>query len=196
MNYLLKKLLSSKKIVILLESNKAAAEFVSAILSKKFQVKILEEKKLSFVDLFLYDALVINGHSDAIKLAESPIIVFTKMEDSLKSILGTSFLIANADDKTALDFVASNNFRNITFGFNIKANVLVSDMHTNGGTNFKINYRGNTIPIWLPDISDESSISGALIAICVGITLGLNLVEISETIKSHCNRNKVSASSI
>ena len=52
----------------------------------------------------------------------------------------------------------------------------------NGGTNFKINYQGKIVPFWLESSSKEQ-IYSVLAAVAVGVVSGLNLVEISQSLK-------------
>jgi len=52
------------------------------------------------------------------------------------------------------------------------------------GTNFKIINEGNAIPFWLGGVFGKEQIYGALAAVCAGKITGLNLVEMSQLLKS------------
>lgn len=53
----------------------------------------------------------------------------------------------------------------------------------NEGMNFKINYRGNIVPIWLPRSLPKEEIYFVLAAALMAVLFGLNLVEISQALK-------------
>jgi len=55
-----------------------------------------------------------------------------------------------------------------------------TDIKNSEKVNFKINYEGNLVPVWLDERLKEEKIQAALVAAGVGLTLGLNLVEVSQ----------------
>jgi len=71
----------------------------------------------------------------------------------------------------------------------IKSELQVSDIKLNGGINFKINYQGSIVPFWLAadsGITEETAepkIQEALRIISVSLAHGLNLVEISQSLR-------------
>jgi len=74
----------------------------------------------------------------------------------------------------------------LSFGINEKSDVFASDIHANGGINFKVNYKGSSVPFWAnysPETDSKEQILPVLAAVCVGIALDLNLVEISQSLK-------------
>ena len=195
-NFITKFLISKKRktIVVFSQDKGMTSEFIRAMLSRKFQTKKLSQEP-TIIDALFKEILILEGSlqktSDFIKLTKSPILVLTKIDkekdivaELLKSILVSSFVIANFDDQTTRSLFENNNFKGMTFGCQEGADILASDIRINSGINFKINYRGNTIPIWLPETSDQTHVYGSLAAICIGIILGLNLVEISEALKN------------
>lgn len=94
------------------------------------------------------------------------------------------FLVLNFDDETVREIKNGNQARFLTFGFQEKADLRASDIVLNGGVNFKINYKGNIVPIWLDGAFSKEKIYSALAAASCGEILGLNLVEISQAFKS------------
>jgi len=93
-------------------------------------------------------------------------------------------LILNFDDKTIRAIDNITNLKSFTFGFLEGADFRASDVHTNKGTNFKINYKGKIIPVWLENLIGKEYIYSALATSCLGVALGLNFVEISEALKN------------
>ena len=87
----------------------------------------------------------------------------------------------------------------LTFGFQEGADFQASDLRQgeedksssspvtaareNGGTNFKINYQGKIVPVWLEGSPTREEIYSVLAASAIGVLLGLNLVEISQALK-------------
>ena len=72
--------------------------------------------------------------------------------------------------------------KKLTFGFQDGADFQASDIKVNGGTNFKINHKGNIVPVWLRGVANQNQIYSALAAVAVGTVFGLNLVEISQAL--------------
>jgi len=96
-----------------------------------------------------------------------------------------AILFFNYDDlksREACKFLESDK---ISFGFSEKADFFASDqIDTEEGISFKLNYRGNSVPIWIKSPFDKEKIYNILAAICVAEFSGLNIVEISEQLKN------------
>jgi hypothetical protein len=93
-------------------------------------------------------------------------------------------LVFNFDDETVRDLKNQSPTLSLAFGFAARADVRATDIVlTESNTNFKINYQGNTVPVWLPNLFGKEEIYAALAAATVGEILDLNLVEISESLK-------------
>ena len=71
----------------------------------------------------------------------------------------------------------------LTFGLQEGASFQASDLRQNGDTNFKINYQGKIVPVWLVGTKNREEIYSVLAAAAIGALLGLNLVEISQALK-------------
>lgn len=76
----------------------------------------------------------------------------------------------------------------------IRAELKVSDIKTDErGINFKVNYRGSTVPFWLVQESEitveraKLKVREIISLIAVGLAVGLNLVEISQILKKSEN---------
>jgi len=73
----------------------------------------------------------------------------------------------------------------LTFGFQEGADLRVTDINLNQETNFKINYQGNIVPVWLGGILGKEQIYDTLAAASCGTILDLNLVQISQALKNY-----------
>ncbi len=94
-------------------------------------------------------------------------------------------LVLNFDDETVREIKAETGLNELTFGFQERADFKATDIKLNGGTNFKINYKGTIVPAWLDGLFGKEQIYAALAATCVGKILELNLVEISQALKNY-----------
>jgi UDP-N-acetylmuramoyl-tripeptide--D-alanyl-D-alanine ligase len=107
-----------------------------------------------------------------------------------KSLPSHGQLVLNYDDETVRDIHNQSYAHPLTFGMGARADIKVSDVvltqFPDIGTNFKINYEGKTVPVWLERLFGKENIYAALAAAAVGETLGLNLVEISVALKRYC----------
>lgn len=97
------------------------------------------------------------------------------------------YLILNFDDETVRDLKNKSKAHPLTFGFGARANFRATDIVLTQfpglGTNFKINYEGSMVPVWLEKLFGKEQIYAALLAAAVGEVFGLNLVEISGALK-------------
>jgi len=94
-------------------------------------------------------------------------------------------LILNFDDETVRELKTETIAHPLTFGFQEEADFRASDIKLNSGTNFKINYKGNIVPIWLEKLFGKEQIYSTLSAVSVGVIFNLNLVEISQALKDY-----------
>jgi len=193
-------LLKKPKIVIVAGNGRACAkEAISQVLKPHFNVgkEILifqaEENNYTGVKLFTY----------MLKHSSLPILVVTQVGDipfdrdffagdrekttEIKKLAQTlpsyGHLILNFDDETIREIKDETNLKELTFGFQQGADFQASDIKLNTGTNFKINYRGNIVPVWLEKLFGKEQIYSALAAVSVGTIFDLNLVEISQALK-------------
>ncbi len=109
----------------------------------------------------------------------------SKIKELVKLIPSHGFLVLNFDDETVRELKTETIAHNLTFGFQERADFRATDINLNTGTNFKINYRGNIVPIWLENLFGKEQIYSALAATAVGTLFDLNLIEISQALKSY-----------
>jgi len=123
----------------------------------------------------------------------------TKEIRKLAKILPSQgYLILNFDDETVREIKDETNLQDynppaalpprrapITFGFQEGADFRATDINLNSGTNFKINYKGNIVPIWLEKLFGKEQIYASLSAVSIGVIFDLNLVEISQLLKNY-----------
>jgi len=102
-----------------------------------------------------------------------------------KTMPAQGFLVLNFDDETVREIKDETNLKELTFGFQEGADFRATDLKLNTGTNFKINYKGNIVPVWLEKLFGKEQVYSALSAAAVGTVFDLNLVQISQALKNY-----------
>jgi UDP-N-acetylmuramoyl-tripeptide--D-alanyl-D-alanine ligase len=102
-----------------------------------------------------------------------------------------SFSILNSDDPLVMKMAKKTQSEIVTYGHGEEAMVRSLDFTELGegwnitGIKFKIQYEGSTVPVFLPGVVGKHQINSALIAAAVGMSLGMNLIKISEGLKNY-----------
>ncbi|TAK57894.1 UDP-N-acetylmuramoyl-tripeptide--D-alanyl-D-alanine ligase [Patescibacteria group bacterium] len=104
-------------------------------------------------------------------------------------------LILNHDDHDTMKFKEKAKAKCLTFGMNIGADVVSSNVSVvydkndekefPKGLNFKINVHGNCLPVILDHVLGEQHILPVLAGVAVGISQQMNLVKITEALDTH-----------
>ncbi len=117
--------------------------------------------------------------------AEKSAVAF--IEKLVKILPAQASLVLNFDDETIRDLKNQTSASTLAFGFGVRADIQATDVFLTQlpdlGTNFKINYEGNIVPVWLKNLFGKEHIYAALAGVAVGEISGLNLVEISGALK-------------
>ncbi len=108
------------------------------------------------------------------------------LPELIKSFPGRGHLIYNADDEVCLEIKNNSVAREKSFGFGEDSHLRATDILITKtpelGTNFKINYGGHIIPVWLKGLFGKENIYAALAASATGLVSGMNLVEASQSL--------------
>lgn len=130
-----------------------------------------------------------------LKNSSLPIFVITDLgdagkEEKIKSIVKSfspeTKLILNFDEEAVRLIKNESSVPVFTFGFQEGSDLMVSDItQSDEGVNFKINHEGSIVPVWINSALDKEMIYAVLAAACCGLVLGLNLIEISQALKSY-----------
>lgn len=125
-------------------------------------------------------------NSSLFVLALSHVEGTTEKIQNLSKITPTqAWFVLNSDEDAVRETVNDTDWKILTFGFQEKSDIRATDVNVNGGTNFKINYKGSTVPVWLEQSLAREEIYPVLAGVCVGIIFGLNLIEISRALKNY-----------
>jgi len=106
-----------------------------------------------------------------------------KIKPVVEAMAGQGFLLVNSEKQTIGQMKGSISVPVLSFGLEEGLDFYASDLKVNGGINFKMNYLGKSVPIWLEKSKWGDKMSGALAVVAVATVFGLNLVEISEALK-------------
>ncbi len=187
-----------KVVVITGKTRKSVFNALEQILSLRFKIgkDVLlfetEDKKISDYEFFLKNSkdaiLVVSNIGDIpyeidFFAGERDLIKNTK--ELINDLPENVNLILNFDDETVRELGDSKKMNTLTFGLQKEADFKAINININGGTNFKINYKGKIIPVWLEKTFGKEQIYSSLAASCVGTILGLNLIELSEALKNY-----------
>ncbi len=95
--------------------------------------------------------------------------------------------VINADDERVMQIKPKLKSHVFTYGFTDHADVRASDMRLAYGERglvmgmqFKIEHKGSTVPITLPNVIGRQHIYPGLAAVAVGLSYGMNIIEIGE----------------
>lgn len=185
-----------------------AAEAIFKVLKSSFRVKKIK-KKPDIFDSLGKNVLIWSAKEKEldtvfpfIKDSKKPVLVITNINDTVQEtsqikklvakIPSNGSLILNFDGKVAKEIMGEVEVSTLTFGLQEGADFLATDIKeiygelakSNRGTNFKINYEGNIVPFWLKNILGKEHIYAALSATALGLVFGLNLVDVSQSLKN------------
>jgi hypothetical protein len=105
--------------------------------------------------------------------------------DSVKTLSKEARLIFCYDRDELKRIFELSKTETFTFGFQEGANLRISDLKQNGKTNFKINYKGNLIPVWIALPSDKKHLYAVLAAVSAALTLGVNPLQVSQLLRDY-----------
>lgn len=101
------------------------------------------------------------------------------------------FAVLNFDNPIVMENANVTKAETITYGFKPGADLRATDLNVllseDGrrpiGFNFKINFQGSIVPVFLPDIISHSFIPATLSALAVGTVFGINMLEAAEALR-------------
>lgn len=118
------------------------------------------------------------------KIAQEKRVIISHLQE-------TGYAVLNYDNDLVMENAGVTKAEVITYGFKEGADVrgsdvtVIKDEETGWpvGLNFKVTYKGSTVPVLLSGIMTESYISSALSALAVSQVFGVNLLEAAEYLR-------------
>ena len=123
-----------------------------------------------------------------VEFFNSPKDVIKEKKELAKYLKPDGFLVLNYDDEDVMSLKSEFKKKNITYGLKKGADVMGSNqniLYENNkpvGVTFKINYEGSSVPINIKGVLGIQHIYPILSAIAVGLTQGLNVVQMSQAL--------------
>ncbi|OGF27588.1 hypothetical protein A2303_02880 [Candidatus Falkowbacteria bacterium RIFOXYB2_FULL_47_14] len=111
----------------------------------------------------------------------------------IRNIPASGWSIINYDNEDCRRIAAESRARVITFGLEERSDIRAQEINYSfsgeaiaaniKGINFKMGYKGSHTPILLPGVLGINSVYAALAAAAVGLSFGMNQIEISEALR-------------
>ncbi|MDP3991195.1 MAG: Mur ligase family protein [Candidatus Nealsonbacteria bacterium] len=197
----IKFLLRRPKVVIITGRGKeTAAQAIKQVLASSFKINkdvlIFQtdlEEDFSFLIKKSRKAVLVATHvgqyhqeKEFFSAEEKEVSNIKKLAEALPE---RANLILNFDDEAIRNLKNVSKARVLTFGLAVRADLRATDIvllrSPASGTNFKINFQGSIVPVWLEGLFGKEHVYAALSAVAVGEILGLNLVEISSALREY-----------
>lgn len=103
-----------------------------------------------------------------------------KLAECLKD---NNWAVLNIDDKEVSAFRNNTKAQTMTYGFSESADLTASNYRMDGdGIVFKVNHKGNIVPVRLDKFFGRHNVYTALAAVGAGLTCGINLVKSVEAV--------------
>jgi len=99
--------------------------------------------------------------------------------------------ILNYDNEAVREMAAASTAKVLTYGLKPGADLQAQDIVYNftkgtyelSGINFKLNYQGSIVPVFMDNVMSEAALYAALAAAAVGLYFKMNLVEVAAALK-------------
>jgi len=109
----------------------------------------------------------------------------------IENVDSQGLAILNYDNEGTRAMVEASKARVLTYGLQDGANLQAQDIIFNftrgsyelAGVNFKLNYNGSIVPVFMDHVLTESALYAALAGAAVGLYFKMNLVEIAQALK-------------
>lgn len=183
-------------IVVVSDKNELINKTILYILD--FHFKIAEIEKFTFKNILKNNVLILPLNFEQnldffIKKSKNPILIvneystsiFNKIKKLSKIFFTKGSVVLDFDNQSIREFDDKSLPSILTFGFLKNSDLNVSDfIIENETTKFKINYQGNIVPFWIKGDLKKKEVYAILTGISCALKLNLNLVEISQILKT------------
>lgn len=188
-----------KLVYIAGKEKKKTGDFIFELLKNR-RVKRISKPitGLSKVVLFFKDIVILeDGGFDSKRLGKffsyfNEVVVVINSENVSRE----KEIISLLDKKSSLlvnhkakEKFSAKRMRYLSYGFNKEADFFVSDIMVNNKTNFKINYEGSSIPVWIEKSAKREKVLRVTSGLGVGVLLGFNFVNLTQRVKEDLYNN-------
>jgi len=110
----------------------------------------------------------------------------------IESVDSLGLAILNYDNELSRSMASASQAKVLTYGLQEGADLRAQDIVYNfnkgnyelAGINFKMNYRGSIVPVFMDHVLSETSIYAALAAAAVAIYFNMNLVDVAKALRN------------
>lgn len=130
-----------------------------------------------------------------VEFFESPQALALEKKKLIDSLGSDGVAVLNYDDEMVRVMGGNIKAKVLTYGFNERADIRATNYEAKstdldeegifGLVTFKLNYKGSTVPVKLFNVLGEHQVYPALAAATVGIIFNLNLIDISEGLRTY-----------
>lgn len=152
--------------------------------------KMLEGNNCKIFKMDLLDSRGIERFKSLLKRSKQPILAISNLEGRreiarvkqvAKDLQYPGYLVLHTDNENIGEMSKANL---LIYGLKKKSDIQISDINVDeNGTNFKVNYQGNSVPFWFKESLKKKEINNILLAISVGVIKEINLIKISQVLK-------------
>ena len=196
---MINRLLRIKKVKLVLiigKDNEKISKFVYELISEFYSVKKIDYPHFFFGKLsFLFkDVVLLNGSDvDVLDLSKflssfRDVVVLINSNDLnrekeiVSKLSKENTILVDFESKSKIPAKRMNKF--LSFGTDSDADFYVSDVKTGKKTNFKINYDGSSVPVWIDSENSIDDVLGVASGLGVGVLLGVNFVSLTQKLKN------------
>jgi len=122
--------------------------------------------------------------------------ILKEKEIILTHLKKKGFAVLNGDDENIRSVKGKIKCDSITYGFGDDVDVRAIELDVDNsiiagkktsikGINFKVQHKGNIVPVTLPHILGKQHIYAALAGVAVGVANGMNVIDISEALRKY-----------
>ena len=189
------KLKGLKLVLVTGKNSDKTAQFIYELVSDFKKVKLIERPGLGLkkISLLFTDVVVLSCQDEFIadldglfKNFKQVITVInsdnqSKEKDIIRKMKKEDMLLVDFKSREKLPGKRMTKF--LSYGIDPDADFYVSDINTADKTNFKINYDGSSVPVWIGENSTKEDVLSATAGLGVGVLLGINFVNLTQKIK-------------
>ncbi len=187
-------LIKKPQLVIVSDENDLIAKTLEFVLNNSFFAFSI--KKINAFNLFRNKIFIFQFDSEKIDffLKHCSRAVFivnqlkgkVKTEEFIRKLKDKDVLFVNFDEEEIAALKEIHKENSFGFGFSKTADLILSDvMSDENSANFKVDFSGNIVPIWLTGSWSKKEILAIGGAIIAALRFNLNLIQISQILKNY-----------
>ncbi len=124
--------------------------------------------------------------------------IISEKQRIISHLKSDGIAVLNIDDNDVAKTAEKTRAQIVTFGYSEKADVRATELDISAGPSsdpwidvevkglsFKLQFKGSTVPVFLPAVVGEHQVYAALAAAAIGLSLGMNMADISAALNTY-----------